>query len=65
MHVNWTMPLNGALRGTLPNPSILLEDASLVLSARSFGFRALPGSAQWTAPIDTAARARTFTVFLF
>lgn len=65
MHVNWTMPLGGALRGTLPNPALFTEDASLVLSARSFGHKALPGSAQWNAPIDTAARARTFTVFLF
>src|SRR3989304_2361868 len=36
MHLNWLLPLGGALRGTLPNPTLLLDEAGLTLSQQVF-----------------------------
>ena len=37
MHLNWRMILGGALRGTLPNPELVVDEVQLQLAARIFG----------------------------
>jgi hypothetical protein len=57
LHLNWRMPLGGALRGVLPNPTLALgvvfTDAENIIAARVFG----PRSAGTTATSSSGSGA--------
>lgn len=60
-HVDFLMPLGGALSGTLPNPTLVKDEAGLVIAMRVFGPR--PYVAPTPAP-DNATAILTAAVFL-
>ena len=49
MHLNYLGPLGGGLRGTLPNPKVAGEEASLVISRAVFGRKPGVASSLWNA----------------